>query len=114
VEAKEAVRRAATGETGELRLGYVTSAMFTEVLPGVIRRFQKRYPHPAAPARSPLVEQFVRAAQTASWTSASLRRPDMSIPSGVRMEEWYQAPLVAALAQSAPTGGARLAAHTPT
>jgi len=25
VEAKEAVRRAATGETGELRLGYVTS-----------------------------------------------------------------------------------------
>ena len=44
-EAKSAVQRAARGESGELRPGYTPSAMFTEVLPGAIRRFRKRMPH---------------------------------------------------------------------
>ena len=96
-EAKEAVRRTATGETGELRLGYVTSAMFTEVLPGVIRRFQKRYPRIQLHLHEvPSVEQLY-ALHNRELDVGILRRPDMSIPSGVRMEEWYQAPLVAAL-----------------
>jgi DNA-binding transcriptional LysR family regulator len=96
-EAKEAVRRTACGETGELRLGYVTSAMFTEVLPGVIRRFQKRYPRIQLHLHEvPSVDQLY-ALHNRELDVGILRRPDMSIPSGVRMEEWYQAPLVAAL-----------------
>lgn len=96
-QAKDAVRRTASGETGELRLGYVPSAMFTEVLPGVIRRFQKRYPRVRLHLHEvPSIEQLY-ALHNRELDVGILRRPDMAIPAGVRLEEWYQAPLVAAL-----------------
>jgi len=106
VDAKDAVLRTASGETGELRLGYVPSAMFTEALPGVIRRFRKRYPRIQLYLHeTPSVDQLY-AIQNRELDVGILRRPDMSIPAGVCMEEWYQAPLVAALPK-----GHRLAAR---
>ncbi|MES2958002.1 MAG: LysR substrate-binding domain-containing protein [Pseudomonadota bacterium] len=105
-QAKLAVRRTASGETGELRLGYVPSAMFTEVLPDVIRRFQKRYPLVRLHLHEvPSIEQLY-ALHNRELDVGILRRPDIAIPTGVNLEEWYQAPLVAALPK-----GHRLAAR---
>lgn len=96
-ETKHAVRRAASGETGELRLGYAASAMFTEVLPGVIRRFQKRLPQVELKLlEMPSVDQ-VYALHNREIDVGIVRRPAMKTPAGVRIEEWYRAPLVAAI-----------------
>ena len=96
-DAKVATRRAASGETGELKLGYAASAMFTEVLPGVIRRFQKRFPQIQLHLlEMPSVEQLY-AVHNRELDVGIVRRPDMATPAGVRIEEWYRAPLVAAM-----------------
>ncbi len=97
VDAKEAVRRTASGEVGTLRLGYVPSAMFTEALPTVIRRYKERFPFIQLHLHEiPSMEQLY-AVQNRELDVGIVRRPDTSIPTGVRMEEWYQAPLVAAI-----------------
>lgn len=104
--AKDAVRRTASGETGELRLGYVPSAMFTEALPGAILRFQQRYPRIQLHLlEMPSIDQLY-AVHNRELEVGILRRPDIAIPVGVHLEEWYQAPLVAALPK-----GHRLAAR---
>lgn len=101
-EAKEAARRAASGETGELHLGYAASAMFTEVLPGVIRRFQKRFPHIQLHLHEmPSMEQ-IYAVHNRELDVGIVRRPDAATPLGVRIEEWYRAPLVAAIPKAHP------------
>jgi DNA-binding transcriptional LysR family regulator len=101
-EAKKAARRAAVGETGELHLGYAASAMFTEVLPGVIRRFQKRLPHIQLHLHEmPSMEQLY-AVHNRELDVGIVRRPDVATPAGVRIEEWYRAPLVAAIPKAHP------------
>jgi DNA-binding transcriptional LysR family regulator len=101
-EAKVAARRAASGETGELHLGYAASAMFTEVLPGVIRRFQKRFPHIQLHLHEmPSMEQLY-AVHNRELDVGIVRRPDAATPAGVRIEEWYRAPLVAAIPKAHP------------
>jgi len=42
-QAQEAARRAAAGETGRLRVGYVDWAIY-QFLPAILRRYQERYP----------------------------------------------------------------------
>jgi len=96
-QAKDAVRRTANGETGELRLGYAASAMFTEVLPGAIRNFQKRHPRIRLHLLEvPSIDQLY-ALHNRELDVGILRRPDTAIPAGVHLEDWYEAPLVAAL-----------------
>jgi DNA-binding transcriptional LysR family regulator len=44
-DAGVAARSAASGIIGRVTLGYVASAMFSDRLPAVIRRFQRNHPH---------------------------------------------------------------------
>lgn len=101
-DAKKATRRAAIGETGELHLGYAASAMFTEVLPAAIRSFQKRFPSIQLHLHEmPSMEQLY-AVHNRELDVGIVRRPDVATPAGVRIEEWYRAPLVAAIPKKHP------------
>ena len=91
-QAKTAAQLAASGETGELHLGYTPSAMFTEVLPGAIRRFQNRMPHVQLHLHEMSSMDQLYAIHNRELDVGIVRRPDSAAPSGVHLEEWYQAP----------------------
>jgi len=100
--AKEATRGAAAGITGRLALGFTASAMFTERLPAVVRRFRRTHP---------LVELSLRQMPSLDQLSALyertldvgiLRKPDVPPPEGVAVEVWHRAPLVAAIPKGNP------------
>ncbi len=100
--AKKATRSAALGETGELNLGFTPSAMFTEVLPAAMRRFQKRHPHVQINVHEMTSQDQLYAVHNRELDVGILRRPDVATPAGVRIEEWYRAPLVAAIPRVHP------------
>jgi DNA-binding transcriptional LysR family regulator len=91
-EAGVAVRNAASGIIGRVTLGYVASAMFSDRLPAVIRRFQRSHRH----VELTLVEK------TSLDQIAALheRRMDVGVlrkPESVAVEEWHQSLLIAAI-----------------
>lgn len=99
-DARLAVRRAARGESGELHLGYTASAMFTEVLPGAIRRFKKRMPHIQLHLHEMSSMDQLYAIHHRELDVGIVRQPATAAPPGVQFEEWYEAPLVAAMSKS--------------
>ena len=101
-DAVKQVRRASSGETGELQVGYAASAMFTELLPAALRRFQKARPSIELVVHEMTSRDQLYAIHARQLDLGILRRPDMPIPSGVRMEEWYTASLVAAIPKGHP------------
>jgi DNA-binding transcriptional LysR family regulator len=100
--AKSAARSAAVGETGQLHLGYTASAMFTEVLPAALRRFQKARPQIQVHVHEMASQDQLYAVHNRTLDVAILRRPDAATPAGVRIEEWYRAPLIAAIPKIHP------------
>lgn len=61
--AEARVRRVASGELGQLRLGMINSAPFHPLIPGVIREFRRRHPGVALTLEegtTPLLAQAVR------------------------------------------------------
>ncbi len=95
-------RRAGAGETGELRLGYVASSMFTEVLPGALRAFQNALPSVQLIVADMPSRDQLYAIHRRELDVGILRKPDMPLPTGVRTEEWYKASLVAAVPGNHP------------
>ncbi len=96
-EAQKMTRRAADGEIGEVHLGYAASAMFSDVLPQAIRRFRARLPQVRLTVHEmPSIDQLV-AIHNRELNAGVVRRPEISSPAGVVIEEWYRAPLVAAI-----------------
>lgn len=99
------VRRAAAGEIGRLNLGYTASAMLATVLGPQLQRFRKAYPQiTLALCETPSLEQLSNIAGR-SLDLGLLRKPDGPLPSGVKIEEWYRAPLVVAMAADHPLAG---------
>ena len=95
-------RRAAAGDVGELQLGYAASAMFTELLPAALRAFQKALPSVQLVVHEMTSRDQLYALHARQLDVGILRRPDMPVPPGVRMEEWYTASLVAAIPKGHP------------
>ena len=91
------VHRAAGGETGELQLGYAASAMFTELLPAALRNFQRARSNIELVVHEMTSRDQLYAIHARQLDLGILRKPDMPIPPGVRMEAWYTASLVAAI-----------------
>jgi DNA-binding transcriptional LysR family regulator len=90
--AKAEVRCAALGEVGSLHLGYASSAMFTSSLTWAIKQFQIAFPHVLLTLHE----------MTSLDQLNALRKSDAPVPSGILIEEWYRAPLVAAMANDHP------------
>jgi len=96
-EAGVAVRNAASGIIGRVTLGYVASAMFSDRLPAVIRRFQRSHRH----VELILVEKTsldqIAALHERRMDVGVLRKPDLLLPESVAVEEWHQSLLIAAI-----------------
>ncbi|MDB6085101.1 MAG: LysR family transcriptional regulator [Gammaproteobacteria bacterium] len=100
--AKAEVAAVALGELGSLRLGYASSAMFTSSLTSAIKLFQIGYPHVLLTLHElPSLDQLNHL-HSRRLDAGILRRSDASVPSGILIEEWYRAPLVAAMANDHP------------
>lgn len=95
--AKEEVRSAAGGEIGRLSIGFSASSILTGVLPAALRTFQTD--HPSVELRMhemPSMHQIDGIHQR-SLDIGIVRKQEIRPPVGVAMEEWYSAPLIAAL-----------------
>jgi DNA-binding transcriptional LysR family regulator len=106
VQAKTAALHAAQGVIGRLALGYTASSMFTERLPGAIRRYIGAHPHVDLSLREMASLDQLYALHQRELDVGILRKPDVSPPDGVTIEPWYRAPLVAAIPKDHALAGA--------
>src|SRR5260370_1937372 len=100
--AKAEVRCAAVGEVGSIHLGYASSAMFTSSLTWAIKRFQGGFPHVLLTLHEMTSLDQLNALHYRTLDAGILRKSDVPAPSGILIEEWYRAPLVAAMANDHP------------
>jgi DNA-binding transcriptional LysR family regulator len=100
--AKAEVRCAALGELGLLQLGYTASAMFTSSLTLAIKKFQVEFPHVALTLHEMTSVDQLNALHYRTLDIGILRKPEVPVPRGIVIEEWYRAPLVVAIANDHP------------
>src|ERR1700732_1561337 len=100
--AKAEVRCAALGEVGALNLGYASSAMFTSSLTRAIKQFQSGFPHVLLTLHEMTSVDQLNGLHYRTLDAGILRKSDVPAPSGILIEEWYRAPLVAAMANDHP------------
>jgi DNA-binding transcriptional LysR family regulator len=104
--AKGEARSAASGEIGSIALGYTATSMLSSVLPTAIREFQREHPMLSLGLQEMTSLDQLDGVHAQALDIGILRRPDVVVPSGVVIEEWYQAPLVAAVPASNPLSAA--------
>lgn len=100
--AKIEARCAEAGELGILNVGYSASAMFSNALPTAIRQFRRLYPHVLLTLSDcPSLEQL-HSLLDRTLDLGILRKPEIRIPSGIEVSEWYRARLVVAIQDDHP------------
>lgn len=95
--AKEEIRSAASGEIGKLSIGFTASSMLTAALPAAIRKFRTTYPSVSLKFFEMTSVHQLDAIHQRSLDFGVLRKPNVGVPTGVTIEEWYSTPLVAAM-----------------
>lgn len=104
--ARDEARSAAAGELGKLAVAFTASAMLSQRLPAALRTHRERHPLVELQLSEMTSLHQIDAIHARTLDLGVLRRPNVSVPLGVRIEEWTSAPLVAALPQaSAPPKG---------
>lgn len=73
-QARELVRRVASGQVGRLTIGFVGSAIY-DVLPALLRAFEERHPDVQVVLASPALTTFQIAALESGQTDLALLRP---------------------------------------
>jgi DNA-binding transcriptional LysR family regulator len=104
--AKGEARSVASGEVGRIALGYTSSSMLSPALPLALRRFQATHPLVSLALQEMTSLDQLDAVHTRALDIGILRRPDVAIPSGIVLEEWYRSPLLAAVPAAHPLSGA--------
>jgi DNA-binding transcriptional LysR family regulator len=100
--AKIEARCAEAGELGTLNVGYSASAMFSNILPTAIRQFRQLFPYVVLTLHDvPSLEQLHGLLER-TLDLGILRKPEVRIPAGIEISEWYRAPLVVAIQQDHP------------
>ena len=97
--AKDEVQSAAAGEVGKLNVGFTASSVLTAGLPAAIRNYRSSYPAVELRLQEMASMHQLDAIHARELDLGVLRKPNVSIPMGVTIEEWYSAPLVAAMPQ---------------
>jgi DNA-binding transcriptional LysR family regulator len=101
-ETKAEVRCAELGEIGSLHLGYASSAMFTSTLTSAIKQFQGDYPQVRLTLHEMTSLDQINGLHYRSLDAGIVRKTEVAVPSGIGIEQWYRAPLVAAMAHDHP------------
>jgi DNA-binding transcriptional LysR family regulator len=97
--AKDEAHSAATGDVGKLTIGFTASSILTQALPLAIRRYQSIHPSVELKMMELASMHQLDAIHHRSLDLGVLRKPNVGVPTGVVIEEWYSAPLVAAVPQ---------------
>jgi DNA-binding transcriptional LysR family regulator len=100
--AKAEVRCAELGEVGMLHLGYASSAMFTSTLTSAIKQFQGAFPQVLLSLHEMTSLDQFNALHYRTLDAGIVRKADIPVPKGIKIEEWYRARLVAAIAHDHP------------
>ncbi len=95
--AKDEVKSAASGEIGKLHIGFTASSVLTSALPTAIRKYRAAYPNVMLVMKEMTSMHQLDAIHHRTLDFGVLRRPNVGVPTGVTIEEWYAAPLVAAM-----------------
>lgn len=95
--AKAEVRRAAGGEIGTLSVGFSASSILTDAFPAALRRFQEEYPTVYLRMQEMASTYQIDGIHQRTLDLGVVRRPNFRLPLGLAMEEWYSAPLIAAM-----------------
>jgi DNA-binding transcriptional LysR family regulator len=95
--AKDEVKSAAAGEIGKLSIGFTASSVLTAALPAAIRKYRSTYPNVMLIMKEMPSMHQLDAIHHRTLDFGVLRKPNAGVPTGVTIEEWYSAPLVAAL-----------------
>ncbi|MCR6475972.1 LysR substrate-binding domain-containing protein [Variovorax sp. ZS18.2.2] len=93
--AKGEAQSAASGEVGSIALGYTASSMLSPAMPGAILRFRQLHARVVLTLKEMTSLEQLDAVHGRSLDIAVLRRPNVEIPTGITVEEWYQSPLTA-------------------
>lgn len=105
-DAVYAARRAAKGETGQLRLGFTGTAPLNPAVPAAIRAFRRRFPE---------VELTLEEANSAMLSTAlaegrldiAILRPTDAEPEGISVRPWVKETLLAVLPAAHPAAKER-------
>ncbi|MEA3142547.1 MAG: hypothetical protein QOK23_4716 [Gammaproteobacteria bacterium] len=101
-ETKAEVRCAELGEVGSLRLGYASSAMFTSTLTSAIKQFQGAYPRVLLTLHEMTSLDQLNGLHYRTLDAGIVRKTEVAVPSSIVVEDWYRAPLVAAMVHDHP------------
>lgn len=93
--AKGEAQSAASGEVGSIALGYTASSMLSQALPAAILGFRRLHARVVLTLTEMTSLDQLDAVHGRGLDVAVLRRPNVEIPAGIVVEEWYQSPLVA-------------------
>jgi DNA-binding transcriptional LysR family regulator len=100
--AKAEVKCAELGQVGLLHLGYAASAMFTSLLTSAIKQFQSGFPHVLLTLHEMTSLDQLNGLHYRTLDAGIVRKSDVAVPAGIVIEEWYRAPLVAAMTSDHP------------
>ena len=100
--AKDEVKSAASGEIGRLTIGFTASSVLTAALPAAIQKYRVAHPHVVLLMKEMTSLHQLDAIHHRTLDFGILRKPNVGVPTGVTIEEWYSAPLVAAMPQQHP------------
>ena len=98
--AKEEVRSAASGEIGKLSVGFSASSILTWVFPAALRRFQAEHPSVELRMQEMTSTYQLDGIHQRTLDLGVVRKANIHLPLGVAMEEWYAAPLIAAMPET--------------
>lgn len=98
-EAVNAAQRAATGETGRIRVGFTGSAAFNPRVPQAIRVYRRRFPDVELSLAEHNSNGLVEGLKNGTLDAAFLR-PDAVDKQGLRLFHLADEPLIAALASA--------------
>jgi DNA-binding transcriptional LysR family regulator len=100
-DAIHAAKRAAKGETGQLRLGFTGSATLNPKVPSAIRAFRRRFPE----VELTLMENnsaMLSAALVEGRLDVAILRPADANPEGITIRPWVKETLLAVLPTAHP------------
>ncbi len=107
-DAKEEARSAGAGDIGKISLGFTASSMLALPLPTGIQKFRASYPLVSVTLNEMTSLEQLDAIHGRTLDAGILRRPEVVVPAGVTVREWYTTPLVAAIPKTHPLSRAAL------